>query len=624
MKFDNSISGGGLVGGTLEKMQDGDQAGGMGYSGGAVYEDIDRKPKVKGGSAVKGAGVYEDMDEVEPKNSRYEKTGETYSTVDDARSKGSSSQVYSRLRQDEERQFGGQIDDDSYAKLNRDEELMSHSIQAANNPIYSNPDNDSMMKRRATSPPRVYAEIDKLKKKSKKTQSASTVGTQDVENTSVYSQAPKIPNKSQELMSDLAVEEQDENQGGDAVYSEPTNPSSNKKLASLSRHAIGEKSLNVNPLYASADVGDQPSPGDNVYAEPGAAAAKELPNPSSNVYETIYDEAGLKPAVFMKETNIEEVQSSDDLCPYSSIYTVPVVSTDEKLLEVTEQNIQETKVLGSGNFGKVILAKTIGLSCRDLRMSASTDTNVMIQVAVKMLKSNANASTKSQFEKEYRFMSRLNHPNVVRLLGICVTDTPFIMMEYMENGDLNQFLQGYSAIVNGNSPEYGEITKSALIHISTQIADAMRYLALKNFVHRDLATRNCLVGEKFHIKISDFGMSRSLYESHYYIIRGHAILPIRWMATECFYGKFSAKTDVWAFGATMWEIFNLSKYEPYYEMGDRELVQDACKGYTRKLLTCPKDCPPEVYDIMTTCWAHEPADRATFEQLYERLSYLDE
>ena len=197
----------------------------------------------------------------------------------------------------------------------------------------------------------------------------------------------------------------------------------------------------------------------------------------------------------MKETNVKEVQSSDDLYPYSSIYTVPVVSTDEKPLEVTKRNIQEIEVLGSGNFGKVILAKTVGLSCQDLKMSASTDMNVMIQVAVKMLKSNANSSIKNQFEKEYRFMSRLNHPNVVCLLGICVTDMPFIMMEYMGNGDLNQFLQGYSAIVGGDSPKYGEITKAVLIYISTQIADAMRYLASKNFVHRDLATRNCLVGE---------------------------------------------------------------------------------------------------------------------------------
>ena len=44
----------------------------------------------------------------------------------------------------------------------------------------------------------------------------------------------------------------------------------------------------------------------------------------------------------------------------------------------------------------------------------------------------------------------------------------------------------------------------------------MSHLALRHFVHRDLATRNCLVGEKLIVKIGDFGMSRDIYSSDYY------------------------------------------------------------------------------------------------------------
>lgn len=69
-------------------------------------------------------------------------------------------------------------------------------------------------------------------------------------------------------------------------------------------------------------------------------------------------------------------------------------------------------------------------------------------------------------------------------------------------------------MAEGNRP--AELTQSQMLHIAQQIAAGMVYLASQHFVHRDLATRNCLVGENLLVKIGDFGMSRDVYSTDYY------------------------------------------------------------------------------------------------------------
>ena len=342
----------------------------------------------------------------------------------------------------------------------------------------------------------------------------------------------------------------------------------------------------------------------------------------SGISEVVYSEP-IRPSLFTDAVRYS--CSSEEIHPYAPIYTIPIdlPTSEEVPLKVVSGNIQEFRELGIGLFGKVILAETVGLSAKDLRLSKSDDDkSKSTLVAVKKLKSdapNANA-TKEAFEKEVNFMSRLTDRNVIRILGVCYEDTPFIMMEYMEKGDLNQYLQKFKTLSTIDSEPQGQITTSTLVHISTQIASAMKYLTSHNFVHRDLATRNCLVGPNYLVKISDFGMSRSLYDSHYYRIHGRFVLPVRWMAYECFYGKFSQKSDVWAFGVTMWEIFTLAKKQPYNDMSDKQVVEDTLKGKNREILAKPNMCPVEVYKIMLECWPHNSRRRATFQELFQLLT----
>ena len=350
-------------------------------------------------------------------------------------------------------------------------------------------------------------------------------------------------------------------------------------------------------------------PDKGIYTNPDASDSDDDVN---KVYDSVCEP--IEPSMFVGVEGTKDL-NDDDI--YASIYDTSELTNSGLYAIPTLQPENIKKVKTTGYFGKVILADTVGLSEKDLKLGDGEDKTRTICVAVKQLKFNPSKQATDAFDKELKFISRLNHENIVRVLGICKSSTTFIVMEYMQQGDLNQYLLEFESIASDDKQ-----TGDPLTNMSTQIANGMKYLSSENFIHRDLATRNCLIGENLQVKIADFGMSRNLYQSHYYVLKGHAILPVRWMAKECFYGKFSTKTDVWAFGVTMWEIFTLAKDSPYEDMEDEELVADATCKERRTLLAKPTNCPANVYEVMLTCWEDKPIDRASFDIIHTTLLSL--
>lgn len=144
----------------------------------------------------------------------------------------------------------------------------------------------------------------------------------------------------------------------------------------------------------------------------------------------------------------------------------------------------------------------------------------------------------------------------------------------------------------------------------------MEYLAAQRFVHRDLACRNCLVGDDLVVKIADFGMSRDVYTSDYYRMAGNRPMPIRWMSPESIhYQIFTLESDVWSYGIVLWEIYSLGK-QPYYghnNDGARKLILQGI------MLIPPEHCPTFVCELMRACWRSDSKDRINFEDICIKL-----
>ncbi|XP_068270098.1 discoidin domain-containing receptor 2-like isoform X2 [Nyctibius grandis] len=315
----------------------------------------------------------------------------------------------------------------------------------------------------------------------------------------------------------------------------------------------------------------------------------------------------------------------------NNMYAVPALTVDsltKKDISVGEfprQQLRLKEKLGEGQFGEVHLCEADGL-LEFLGVSSTEFTHQPVLVAVKMLRSDVNKTARNDFLKEIKIMSRLKNPNIIRLLGVCVRDDPLCMItEYMENGDLNQFLSQreiYSKFAISNNIPC--VSYSNLLYMATQIASGMKYLASLNFVHRDLATRNCLVGNNYTIKIADFGMSRNLYSGDYYRIQGRAVLPIRWMAWESILlGKFTTASDVWAFGVTLWEMFILCKEQPYSLLSDEQVIENTGEFFRSQgrqiYLSQTPLCPNPVFDLMLKCWSRDIKDRPTFDVIHHFL-----
>ncbi|CAK1578458.1 unnamed protein product [Parnassius mnemosyne] len=260
--------------------------------------------------------------------------------------------------------------------------------------------------------------------------------------------------------------------------------------------------------------------------------------------------------------------------------------------EIDPNDLVLHEELGAGQFGVVRRGKLYGT--RD--------------AAVKMMKEGT--MSEDDFIEEAKVMTKLQHDNLVQLYGVCSKRRPiYIVTEYMCNGSLFNYLRR-------TSPD--QLGPAVLLDMCLQVCKGMAYLERHNYIHRDLAARNCLVGEANVVKVADFGLARYVLDDQY-TSSGGTKFPIKWAPPEVLnYTRFSSKSDVWAFGVLMWEVFTCGKV-PYGRMKNNDVVEMVQRG---QVLERPKGCLIEIYNVMRACWRQSPDERPSFRALKEELSAM--
>lgn len=262
---------------------------------------------------------------------------------------------------------------------------------------------------------------------------------------------------------------------------------------------------------------------------------------------------------------------------------------------IKETEIRRGDTLGVGAFGTVYKGVW-------MLESETSKTLSKIPVAIKVLKDDNGANNSKEFLSEAYIMASVEHPNLLQLLAVCMTSEMMLITQLMPLGCLLDF-------VRKNRERIGS---KALLNWSTQIAKGMAYLEEKRLVHRDLAARNVLVQTHSCVKITDFGLAKLLdaNEENYKAAGGK--MPIKWLALECIQHRiFTHKSDVWAFGVTVWELLTFGN-RPYDDVPARDVPEVLEKG---QRLQQPAIASIDVYMILIKCWLLDAENRPSFQEL---------
>uniref|UniRef100_A0A671WUU2 Receptor protein-tyrosine kinase n=1 Tax=Sparus aurata TaxID=8175 RepID=A0A671WUU2_SPAAU len=253
--------------------------------------------------------------------------------------------------------------------------------------------------------------------------------------------------------------------------------------------------------------------------------------------------------------------------------------------------LKKIKALGSGVFGTV-----------NKGFWTPEGETVKIPVAIKTIQDSSGRQTFTEITDHMRSMGSLDHPYIVRLLGICPGPSLQLVTQLSSQGSLLEHIRHHK---NSLDPQ-------RLLNWCVQIAKGMYYLEEHCMVHRNLAARNILLKNDYQVQISDYGVADLLYPDDKKYIYTDTKTPIKWMALESIlFRRYTHQSDVWSYGVTVWEMMSFGA-EPYVSVQPQEVPSLLEKG---ERLSQPHICTIDVYMVMVKCWMIDENIRPTFKEL---------
>ncbi|KAK4577413.1 hypothetical protein RGQ29_027778 [Quercus rubra] len=277
----------------------------------------------------------------------------------------------------------------------------------------------------------------------------------------------------------------------------------------------------------------------------------------------------------------------------------------ESILAATDY-FSDTKKLGQGGFGPVYKGTFPGGQ----------------EIAIKRLSSGSGQGLE-EFKNEVVLIAKLQHRNLVRLLGYCIEgDEKMLLYEYMPNKSLDSFLFDRTLCVLLNW--------KIRFDIILGIARGLLYLhqdSRLRIIHRDLKTSNVLLDEEMNPKISDFGLARIFGGKQTEATTTRVVGTYGYMSPEyALDGFFSVKSDAFSFGVVVLEVISGKKNTGFHQ-SEHAL---SLLGYTWKLWkegkaldlmdqtireTCNADEFLRCVNVGLLCVQEDPSDRPTMSNV---------